>query len=224
MPSCEAADRLPRGAPCGRIEAGRRLVEEDQLGVADERQREVQPPQLPAGERSRAGPACSSRPTIRAPRRGRAGRVEAGPVHDRLANLDVPVHAAALQHDADPLAQLARARTGRGRAPRRSRRSARGSPRGSRPSSSSRRRSARAARTPRRWRPRSRCPRPPRACRRSSAGRGRGSRARRESPRQSIARAPAAAGGADSPGIHAGSAILGGRWRRPGRYRISTRA
>ena len=33
-----------------RVEAGGGLVEEDQLGVADERQREVQAPQLPARE------------------------------------------------------------------------------------------------------------------------------------------------------------------------------
>src|SRR5436853_363859 len=42
----QVADRLPRAAPGLRIKAGRRLVEEDQLGVADEREREVQPPQL----------------------------------------------------------------------------------------------------------------------------------------------------------------------------------
>ncbi len=46
----QRAHRLPGGAARLRVEAGGGLVEEDQLGVADERQREVQPPQLPAGE------------------------------------------------------------------------------------------------------------------------------------------------------------------------------
>src|SRR5690349_5484858 len=45
----QRADRAPRGTPRLRVEARRRLVEEDQLGVADERQREVQPALLAAG-------------------------------------------------------------------------------------------------------------------------------------------------------------------------------
>ena len=47
----QAADRLPGLPARGRIEAGRRLVEEDELGIADEREREVEPAQLAAGER-----------------------------------------------------------------------------------------------------------------------------------------------------------------------------
>src|SRR3954454_8233603 len=49
----QRADRLPGGAPRGGVEARRRLVEEDQLGVADQRQAEVQAPQLAAGELAR---------------------------------------------------------------------------------------------------------------------------------------------------------------------------
>jgi hypothetical protein len=44
----QRANRLPRRAPRGGVEARRRLVEEDQLGIADERDGEVQPPLLPA--------------------------------------------------------------------------------------------------------------------------------------------------------------------------------
>src|SRR5207248_4692179 len=43
-------DRGPGGSPRGRVEAGRGLVEEDQLGVTDEREREVEPAALAARE------------------------------------------------------------------------------------------------------------------------------------------------------------------------------
>ena len=51
----QVADRLPGGAARAGVEAGRRLVEEDQLGVADEREPEVEPALLPARERAAAG-------------------------------------------------------------------------------------------------------------------------------------------------------------------------
>src|SRR3954452_17417511 len=109
----ERADDLPRRAPRRRVEAGGRLVEEDQLGVADEREREVQPAQL----------AAAQRPRVRVGLLGQAGerqdlvdvarpRIEAGPVRDRLAHGDVAAHAGALQHDAHPPAQLLRALLG----------------------------------------------------------------------------------------------------------------
>ena len=44
----QVADRLPRLPPRGRVEAGRRLVEEDELRVADEREGEVEPAELAA--------------------------------------------------------------------------------------------------------------------------------------------------------------------------------
>src|SRR4051812_34136811 len=88
----ERAHDVPRRAPGRRVEPGRRLVEEDQLGVADEGEREVQAPQLAAAERAR----------VRAGLLGEAGElddlvdvarigVEAGPVRDRLAHRDVAV-------------------------------------------------------------------------------------------------------------------------------------
>ena len=46
----QAADHLPRLAPGRGVEAGRRLVEEEQLGIADQRQRDVEAALLAAGE------------------------------------------------------------------------------------------------------------------------------------------------------------------------------
>src|SRR4051794_12369833 len=50
----EPADHAPRGAPRGGVEARRGLVEEHQLGVAHQRQRQVEPAPLPTRELSRA--------------------------------------------------------------------------------------------------------------------------------------------------------------------------
>src|SRR4029453_611658 len=46
----EVTDRFPGLGPCGRVEAGRRLPQEDELGVADECQGEVEPAELAAGK------------------------------------------------------------------------------------------------------------------------------------------------------------------------------
>src|SRR5215208_4177338 len=46
----ERADGLPRCPARRRVEPGRRLVQEDELGVADEREAEVEPAGLPARE------------------------------------------------------------------------------------------------------------------------------------------------------------------------------
>ena len=106
----QLAHRLPCAAARLGIEAGRRLVEEDQLGIADQREREVQPAQLPAGELAaalvglllQAGEREHLLDVARA-------RIEARPVAQRLARRDVRVDAAGLQHDADSLAQRAAA-------------------------------------------------------------------------------------------------------------------
>src|SRR5215208_3032689 len=37
----QTRDDVPRGAPCRRVKAGGGLVEEDKLGVADQRERDV---------------------------------------------------------------------------------------------------------------------------------------------------------------------------------------
>ena len=53
----QPGDDLPGGPAGGGVETGGRLVEEDELGVADQREREVEPPPLaagqPGGERAR---------------------------------------------------------------------------------------------------------------------------------------------------------------------------
>ena len=58
----QRADHLPRGAARRRVEAGRRLVEEDEIGIADERDAEVEPALLAAGERLHARVALLGEP------------------------------------------------------------------------------------------------------------------------------------------------------------------
>ncbi len=86
---------------CG-SKPGRGLVEEDQLRVADEGEREVQPPGLAAAERPRAAVGA----VVEAREREHLGHlarmwVHAGPVRDRLADGQMRVGAAALQDDPD---------------------------------------------------------------------------------------------------------------------------
>src|SRR4051794_11386337 len=106
----ERAHDVPRRTARCRVEAGRRLVEEDQLRVAHERQGEVEAAQLPAAERPRVrirllGEAGELEDLVHVAR----GGVEAGPMRDRLADGDVAVHAGALEHDPHPHAELVRA-------------------------------------------------------------------------------------------------------------------
>jgi hypothetical protein len=49
--TAQTLHQIPCIAPCCGIETGRGLVEEEQVGIPDERQREVQPSSLAAGER-----------------------------------------------------------------------------------------------------------------------------------------------------------------------------
>ena len=105
----QRADRLPRGAPRGGIEAGRRLVEEDQLGVADEREAEVEPPPLSAGQLAHERvrlllQADDSDHFVDGPR----PLVVAGEEREALAHGQVLVHRRGLEDDADPPAPRAR--------------------------------------------------------------------------------------------------------------------
>src|SRR3954451_21153550 len=105
----QRADRAPRDAARGRVEARGRLVEEDQLRVADERQPEVQAAQLAAGERARPHVLLALEPDQREHLVGVPGvRVHAGEVRERLADLDVVVDARLLQDDAQQGAQRLR--------------------------------------------------------------------------------------------------------------------
>ena len=150
--AAQVGDRLPRLAPRGRVEAGRRLVEEDQLGVADQAEREVQAPPLAAGEvgarGTRRGPPARPARAARAPAAGsgRRRRRARSPRRTLIAGPAPPPGARSRS------ARGRRARACRGhsraRTPRRRRRG--GGLRGSPPGSSCRRRWGRAARAPRR--------------------------------------------------------------------------
>ncbi len=109
MPSSRSPDdHLPRAPARRRVEAGRRLVEEQQLGVADQGKRDVQPPLLTARhpQYTRFGllrqPHLLDR-LIDVPR----PRVVPGEQLERLAHRELGVHPALLQDDADALAPLA---------------------------------------------------------------------------------------------------------------------
>ena len=101
----EAGDRIPGLAPRRGVEPGRRLVEEEQLGVADERHPDVEPPLLAAGQPAGAYLGllleADERDHIR--HRPRGGVVAAEEV-EALAHGQVGIEAAALEDDPDPLA------------------------------------------------------------------------------------------------------------------------
>src|SRR5271165_3634143 len=106
----QRADRPPRRPPRLGVEAGGGLVEEDQVGVADEREPEVEPPQLTARELAAAHVGLVLEPGQGEHLLDRTGMgVEAGPVAERLAGSDVAVDPPRLQDDADLPAQLDRA-------------------------------------------------------------------------------------------------------------------
>ena len=174
-------------APRVRVEAGGRLVEEQQLRPPDDPDRHVEAPALPAGERDdllvgelgqadhleqrvdRDGPLHLGR---------RVGRVVAA----ELASRRRGVHLGWSRQDCSTTPVRARqsspARAGSSPSTRPRPPTASGSPRGSRSSSSSRRRWGRAGRSPRRAAPRTRRRRARRGCRSACAGRARRSRGR----------------------------------------------
>jgi hypothetical protein len=106
----ERADELPRGSSRGGVEAGRRLVEEDELRVADERDAEVEPALLPAREHLHpgirlVGEADQLDHLVDVPRHG----VVAGEHPVDLAHGEGAGQLRVLENDADPLAMLAAA-------------------------------------------------------------------------------------------------------------------
>ena len=105
----QAADHLPRGAARRGVEAGRRLVEEDQLRVADQRQRDVEPPPLSAGQRRGAlvglrGEVDQRERLVDLAR----SAVVAGVEREALADAQAGLGLGFLQDDADPLAPARR--------------------------------------------------------------------------------------------------------------------
>ena len=176
-------DAIP-GRPLGRgVHARGRLVEDQQLRAAEEREGQREALLLAARQPPVAGPRGIDRGRRpRAARRVLGVAVEAAVQPEHLARRGPVVDAALLEHQPDPRPEAPSVpRRVQARAPAPSRRPAVDSPRGSRPSSSCRRRWGPAARTARRDPPRMR--------------RRRGSRAARSALRRSLASmaAPASA-------------------------------
>src|SRR5439155_24243 len=97
--------RLPGLAASVRVEAGRRLVEEDQLRVADEREPEVEPTALAAREASDELVALLPEADQLDHLVDRARlRVVAGEEAQVLRDAQRLVHGRGLEHDADPVA------------------------------------------------------------------------------------------------------------------------
>src|SRR6266545_4264611 len=102
----QALHQLPRAAPGRGIEAGGRLVEEEQVGVADDAEGEVQAALLAAGQRP--GPR---RPLVaetdHVDHLGGVARVRvvAAEQRDDLLDAQLAVDAGGLEHDADPFAE-----------------------------------------------------------------------------------------------------------------------
>ena len=108
MPSrAQPADQLPGAATGLGVEAGGRLVEVDQVGLADDAERQVEAPLLAAGERDHASVALLGQADQLEQLVGRApARVRGAVDLDRLAHGEVGVDAALLEDDADAVAHL----------------------------------------------------------------------------------------------------------------------
>ncbi len=96
----QVPDHLPCLVPRRGVEAGGRLVEEQQFWIADQRDRDVQPPLLAAGELVHADCALlfeadEADHIVDRPGTGIEGRIHG----DRLAHREIPVDARRLQHD-----------------------------------------------------------------------------------------------------------------------------
>ena len=109
----DAADDLPGVAARARVEAGGRLVEEDQLGIADQRQGEVEAALLAAGEGLDPRPRLLGEPDevehlVDPPGPRVVARVEVEQLHHREGG----GHGALLEHDPDPGAERPRPRRG----------------------------------------------------------------------------------------------------------------
>ncbi len=103
----QPGDQRPELAPGGRIEAGGRLVEEEQVGIADQSDADVEAAQLSAGEATRARLGLGAETNVLdrlVDARGLA--VIAGVELERLANGEFGSHPALLEHDSDPLMPL----------------------------------------------------------------------------------------------------------------------
>jgi hypothetical protein len=116
--SSQALQGLPHGQAGLRVEAGRRLVQDDQLGVVDERPGDQQAPLHPPGERLDPV-ACAVRQVrevqqlLRAPRGSLGVDSEVVALEDQvLANRQIAVQVRLLRDDPDPRLDLAPVRPG----------------------------------------------------------------------------------------------------------------
>ena len=149
-------DHVPGAAARRGVEAGGRLVEEDELRVADDPDRNVNRRRWPPESVPTRASRFVGQPDELDRLVHRAGRgVEAGEQRDQLAHRESWIELALLQNQADPRPPLARRPPGSVPSTETSPRCACDSPPGSRSWSSCRRRSAPGNRTPLRPRPRS---------------------------------------------------------------------
>jgi len=101
----EALDHRPEVAPSLRIEPGRGLVEEQELGVADDAERHVDPAPLATRERPDAGVVLLAQPHhLDRGVHGARVRVVVGEHRDGLPHRVDRIELAVLEHKADPLA------------------------------------------------------------------------------------------------------------------------
>ena len=102
----DAAHEIPDGPPRLRVETGRQLVEEHELGIVDQGERDEQTLLLPARQRHEPGVALRGQAQLIEEAVAVHGRaIEGGPEVHRLPHLDALLELRFLQLDADPLLQ-----------------------------------------------------------------------------------------------------------------------
>ncbi len=103
----ERLDEIPRTSTSRRIEAGRRLVEEQQLGAADDPQRQVDPTTLTARQRTDAFVDLLLQ-TDQADHLVDGSRAPITPAvqRDHLTHGELDLDTGGLQDDADPIAEV----------------------------------------------------------------------------------------------------------------------
>jgi hypothetical protein len=111
----ERANGRPRAPAGARVEAGGGLVEEQHLGVADQAEREVEAPLLPARERAHARVALVGElDQLQQLVHGARALVPAAVHLEHLGHGELGLEPAGLQHDAEAVAQRALAAGGVG--------------------------------------------------------------------------------------------------------------
>ena len=96
----QAADQIPRRAPGGGVEPGRGVVEEEELGIADNPQAHVETPLLAAREGLHLGIGLLAEPNQLDDLTDRARRrVEAGVSFQHLTDREERLHGQFLQDD-----------------------------------------------------------------------------------------------------------------------------